>query len=41
MYQIDGVDGGHKKVDYNTREFWNTISHKGDAKNAEKPNTNQ
>lgn len=34
MYQIDTIDGGHKKVDYNTLEFWNTISHKQTDKNA-------
>jgi len=27
MYQFDGINGGHKKVDYNTAQFWNTIEH--------------
>ena len=35
MYQLDEMNGGHKKVDYNTKQFWNAIQHKVDSKNTD------
>lgn len=40
MYQVDNLNGGHKRVDYNTMQFWNAIEHRDIKDNSNNIETN-